>query len=75
MRRHAEQRPSAGATRRRNDAVKELAALRRENVDDLYAVSVNVPKEYRSMDGIHYTEDGYEMFAAAVAECVRANLG
>ena len=59
----------------RNDAVKELAAMRGENVDDLYAVSVNVPKEYHSMDGVHYTEDGYEIFAAAVAECVRENLG
>ncbi len=58
----------------RNDAVKELANLRGDNIDDLYAVSVNMPKEYRSMDGIHYTEDGYETFAVAVAECVQSNL-
>ena len=59
----------------RNDAVKELAALRGDGVDDLYAVSVNIPKEYRNMDGTHYTDEGYEIFASAVAEYIRSDIG
>ena len=58
----------------RNDAVKKLADIRGDSVDDLYAVSVHVPKENRSIDGIHYTDEGYEIFAAAVVECVLSHL-
>lgn len=58
----------------RNDAVREIAEKCGYPVDDLYAVSVNVPTDSRSMDGTHYTDAGYEIFAAAVAESISANL-
>lgn len=58
----------------RNVAVRELAEKFGCFVNDLYAVSVNVPSDCRSIDGVHYTEAGYEIFAAAVAGVVAANI-
>ncbi len=55
----------------RNDSVKELAAESGYGIDDLYSVSVSMSKDKRSMDGIHYTEEGYEDFACAVADCIK----
>ena len=58
----------------RNDAVREISKRYGYAVDDLYSVSVNVSTDSRSIDGTHYTDAGYEIFAAAVAESISANL-
>ena len=60
--------------RERNAAVQEIAEEKGCSVDDLYTVSVSIPKEYRSVDGTHYLQDGYAMLAEAVAECIRKEL-
>ena len=58
----------------RNDAVYELSAENGYPVDDLYYVSIGIPTDSRSIDGVHYTDAGYEIFAVAVAESIAANL-
>ena len=58
----------------RNAAMQEIAAEKGYAIDDLYTVSVNVPKELRYEDGTHYLQDGYGLLAAAVAENIRKNL-
>ena len=60
--------------RERNEAVRELAEEWGCGVDDLYAVSASIPKEYRYEDGTHYLADGYAMLAEAVASCIRNEL-
>ena len=60
--------------RERNAAVEELAAEAGYTVDDLYAVSVGIPKEYRYEDGTHYLQEGYAQLAEAVAKCIREAL-
>lgn len=61
--------------RERNAAVQEIAAEKGCTVDDLYTVSVSIPKEYRYVDGTHYLQEGYAMLAETVAACIRKNLG
>ena len=61
--------------RERNAAVQEIAAEKGCTVDDLYTVSVSIPKEYRYVDGTHYLQEGYAMLAEMVAACIRKNLG
>lgn len=58
----------------RNDAVREIAADCGYPVDDLYSVSISVPTDSRSIDGVHYTDAGYEIFASAVAENISVNI-
>lgn len=58
----------------RNDAVKELSEEFGYGIDDLYSLSVSMPTDKRSIDGVHYTEEGYEDFACAVADSIRNNL-
>ena len=61
--------------RERNEAVQEIATENGYSVDDLYTVSVSIPKEYRYVDGTHYLQEGYAMLAEMVAACIRKNLG
>ena len=61
--------------RERNEAVQEIATENGYSVDDLYTVSVSIPKEYRYVDGTHYLQEGYAMLAETVAACIRKNLG
>ena len=58
----------------RNVAVQEIAAGKGYAVDDLYTLSVSMPKEYRYVDGTHYLKEGYDLLAAAVAESISKNL-
>ncbi len=58
----------------RNAVVRELAGEKGYPVDDLYTVSVAIPKEYRYEDGTHYLEEGYAMLAEKVAECIQKEL-
>ena len=60
--------------RERNAAVQEIAAEQGYAIDDLYAVSVSVPREYRYADGTHYLKEGYDLLAASVAETIRKGL-
>ena len=60
--------------RERNEAMREIAAEKGLAIDDLYAVSVAIPKEKRHEDGTHYQAEGYEIFADAVAESIKNNL-
>ena len=60
--------------RERNEAVQEIATENGYTVDDLYAVSTSIPKDYRYVDGTHYLADGYAMLAETVAECIRMEL-
>ncbi len=61
--------------RERNAAVEELAEEKGYTLDDLHAVSVVIPKEYRYEDGTHYLKEGYDMLAETVVECIRKALG
>ena len=58
----------------RNAAVCELASEKGYAIDDLYSVSVSIPKEYRDVDGTHYLPEGYAMLAEKVAECIQKEL-
>ena len=60
--------------RERNSAVREISEEKGYAMDDLYEVSVTVPKEYRCMDGTHYLSEGCVMLAETVAECIRKEL-
>ena len=60
--------------RERNAAMQELAEEKGCAIDDLYTVSVAIPKEYRNLDGTHYLAEGYEILAKAIAECIRKEL-
>ena len=51
----------------RNQAMQELSCELGININDLFTVSVNIPKEYRYVDGIHYVSKGYETLASKVA--------
>lgn len=58
----------------RNDAVCELASEKGYAVDDLYSISLAIPKKYRYEDGTHYLEKGYAIFSENVAQCIRNEL-
>ena len=60
--------------RERNATMQELSAEKGFAIDDLHAVSVSIPKDYRYVDGIHYLKEGYDILAATVAECIRKEL-
>ena len=61
-----------GIVLRRNEIVKNIAAKRGYEVDDLYSVSANIPNEHRWEDGTHYSEEGSASLAAAVARIFKA---
>ena len=61
--------------RERNAVMKELVEAKGYGLDDLYPVSVAIPKEYRYVDGTHYLPNGYNMLAETVAQCIREELG
>ena len=61
--------------RERNAVMKELVEAKGYGLDDLYPVSVAIPKEYRYVDGTHYLPNGYNMLAETVAQCIRGELG
>lgn len=58
----------------RNDAVKELSEEFGYGIDDLYSVSLSMPTDKRSLDGVHYTEEGYEDFACVVTDCIQKTI-
>lgn len=60
--------------RERNEAIRELSAELGYEIDDLHKVSTEIPFEKRYPDGTHYLAEGYEIFAQAVAECIKKAL-
>ena len=58
----------------RNAAMQELAMQKGYGVNDLYAVSLSIPKVNRHQDGAHYLPDGYTLLAEKVALVIRENL-
>lgn len=63
-----------GIILRRNEVVKFIAGKYGYGVNDLYAVSANLPNEMRTDDGVHYTEAGSERLAEHVAKAILAVL-
>ena len=57
----------------RNEALKELMEETGWALNDLYSLSVSIPKEFRSADGTHYMSEGYDMLAERVSECIKDN--
>lgn len=55
----------------RNEALKELSEEGGWALNDLYSVSVSIPKKFRSGDGTHYQPEGYEMLAERVSESIK----
>lgn len=58
----------------RNSAVKELASELGLGLDDLFEVSLTVPKDLRAPDGVHYQDGGSEILAKAVVENIKSML-
>ncbi len=60
---------------KRNEALRELAVTHGYEVNDLFATSAEIPKEYRYQDGIHYVTEGYKVLAKQVAKSITETLG
>ncbi len=58
----------------RNAALYEIAERHGYEVNDLYTLSTEIPKQYRNQDGVHYLAPGYETLAKQVAETVKKSL-
>ncbi len=58
----------------RNLVVDELATQYGYPIDDLYTVSMEMSKEARLKDGVHYLDDGYEILATSVVESIKNAL-
>lgn len=58
----------------RNAVMQELATEKGYALDDLYPVSVAVPKEHRYIDGTHYLKEGYDALAETVAKKIKEEL-
>ena len=59
---------------KRNLALKEIAEEFKYTFNDLYSVSVSIPKEERTPEGVHYTKNGYDYFARQVAQKIKENI-
>lgn len=58
----------------RNEFYKEYALKNNIKFDDLYSISLSMPKEKRLNDGVHYERDGYELFANQIENFVKEVL-
>ncbi len=54
----------------RNEALRELSEKYGYSIDDLYTLSVGVPKEFRNEDGTHYLSAALDSFADKVIESI-----
>ena len=55
----------------RNDSVLKICQKEGYKTDDLYAVSLRIPKQLRNEDGVHYLDEGYAFLAEYVAESIK----
>jgi len=67
---------------RKNSEIEQYNAIAREvmaeygiEIDDLYPVSCDMPDDWHSEDGVHYTPEGYQALAEAVADFLRRAAG
>lgn len=58
----------------RNAALREIAQVNGYQIDDLYAISKTIGKQFRHSDGTHYTERGYAMLAKEVVLSILNNI-
>ena len=58
----------------RNEIVAELVTEFDCGWDKLFDVSLDMPKEYRLDDGVHYTQKGYETLAKSVVKSIEEVL-
>lgn len=63
-----------GEIERYNDIAREVMREEQIAVDDLYPVARAMPDDWHALDGTHYTEEGYQALAEAVAAFLRALL-
>ncbi len=59
---------------KRNFALKEISKEFGYTFNDLYQVSLTVPIEERTPEGVHYTNKGYGYFAYQVAQKIKENI-
>lgn len=59
---------------RYNQIAREVMAEENVEIDDLYAVSCALPREFRSPDGTHYTAEGSRALGEAVAKYLEQYL-
>ncbi len=57
-----------------NDIAREVMAEENIAIDDLYTVAADMPREWHSLDGTHFTEEGYRCLAEQVAAFIRREL-
>ena len=55
-----------------NAAAREVMAEEGVQVNDLYTVAKEMPLDWHSPDGTHFTEEGYRALAEAVVRALRA---
>ena len=58
----------------RNAAVQELIFENDYCLDDLYEVSMQMPRALRAQDGTHYLDEGYDVLATAVVDSIKQVL-
>ena len=58
----------------RNEIVAELVTELDCNWDKLFEISLDIPKECRMDDGVHYLEKGYEILAKSVVKSIEELL-
>ena len=58
----------------RNQAMLEISSELNLQLNDLFTVSENIPKEYRYVDGIHYLTEGYAVLAEQVVKVIKSEL-
>ncbi|MBO5889762.1 MAG: hypothetical protein J6Q58_06465, partial [Clostridia bacterium] len=56
---------------KRNLALKEISKEFGYTFNDLYLVSLTVPIEERTPEGVHYTKNGYDYFARQVVQKIK----
>lgn len=57
-----------------NDIARRVMAEEGVEVNDLYTVAREMSDDWHSVDGTHYTEEGYQLLAQKVTEAIKAHL-
>ena len=58
----------------RNQAMDEISSELNLALNDLFAVSKDIPKNYRYVDGTHYLTEGYAVLAEQVVKVIKSEL-
>lgn len=57
-----------------NEAARRALAEEDVEINDLYTVAREMPDDWHSVDGTHFTEEGYRLLAEKVASAIKAHL-